>query len=105
MGETGDLFEAVRVRDDEKRAELAELAAQVEHHERAYRAGTPEISDGAFDDLFERYQQLADELGISTLELGRVGQQGKITGDVIYAALTKRLETLRDEADSMPATI
>jgi tape measure domain-containing protein len=48
---------------------------------------------------------LADELGISTLELGRVGQQGKITGDVIYAALTKRLETLRDEADAMPATI
>ena len=50
-------------------------------------------------------EALAEELGISTLELARVGKQGKITGDVIYSALTKRLETLREEADAMPATI
>lgn len=50
-------------------------------------------------------EALADELGISTLELGKVGQQGKITGDIVYNALTKRLETLREEAEAMPATI
>lgn len=50
-------------------------------------------------------EALADELGVSTLELRKVGQEGKITGDVIFNALTKRLETLREEADAMPATI
>jgi DNA ligase (NAD+) len=44
--------------------ELRELRSQIEHHERAYRAGAPEIPDAAFDDLFERYQTLADELGV-----------------------------------------
>lgn len=50
-------------------------------------------------------EALAAELGVSTLELRNVGQQGKITGDVIFNALTKRLADLRDEADAMPATI
>lgn len=50
------------------RAELKALAEMVEYHERAYRAGKPEISDGAFDELFDRYVALADELGVPEAE-------------------------------------
>ena len=46
------------------RVELDDLVQQIEYHEKAYRAGAPEIPDAAFDDLFDRYQQLADDLGI-----------------------------------------
>ncbi|MFO0713464.1 MAG: NAD-dependent DNA ligase LigA [Sandaracinus sp.] len=48
--------------------ELAILADEVRYHERAYRAGKPEISDGAFDELFDRYVALADELGVPEAE-------------------------------------
>jgi len=48
--------------DTKKELEL--LAAQVRYHEAAYREGRPEITDGAFDELFDRYVALADELGI-----------------------------------------
>ncbi len=48
---------------------------------------------------------LAAELGVGVNQLRQVGKEGKITGDVIYNALTKRLQTLRDEAEAMPATI
>ena len=48
---------------------------------------------------------LAAELGVSTVELRKLGAEGKITGPVIYNALTKALNDLRVEADSMPATI
>ncbi|CAA2142744.1 tape measure protein [Hyphomicrobium sp. ghe19] len=48
---------------------------------------------------------LAEELGVTTNQLRRVGEQGKITASVIYNALTKRMETLRAEAEKMPATI
>lgn len=44
--------------------ELEIVAEQIAHHERAYRAGKAEISDGAFDELFDRYVALADALGI-----------------------------------------
>jgi DNA ligase (NAD+) len=50
------------------RVELAELEAQIRHHEQAYRAGTPEVSDGVFDDLVARYSELADALGIAVAE-------------------------------------
>ncbi len=66
--ETGDLFEAMRHKDETRRAELQTLSAQIEHHEAAYRAGTAEITDGAFDELFDRYQQLADELEVPAAE-------------------------------------
>jgi DNA ligase (NAD+) len=46
-------------------AELGQLAEQIRYHEAAYRAGSPEIPDSAFDELVERYQQLADELGVA----------------------------------------
>lgn len=50
------------------RAELEQLATEVRYHEAAYRAGRPEITDAAFDELFERYQELADALGLSAEE-------------------------------------
>lgn len=46
------------------RQELDLLADQIRHHERAYRAGKSEISDGAFDELWDRYVALADEVGV-----------------------------------------
>jgi DNA ligase (NAD+) len=48
--------------------ELDALAAQIRYHESAYRAGKPEIPDSAFDDLLDRYGELADMLGIPASE-------------------------------------
>lgn len=48
---------------------------------------------------------LAEELGVNVNQLRQVGTQGKITGDVIDRALRGNLAKLRDEAESMPATI
>ncbi len=47
-----------------RRELLTELAREIEYHEKAYRAGAPEIPDSAFDELFEQYQELAIELEI-----------------------------------------
>lgn len=47
-----------------ERAELDELAIQIKHHEAAYRRGEPEITDGAFDEITDRYTELADAFGI-----------------------------------------
>jgi len=49
-------------------AELNKLAEQIRYHEAAYRAGEPEIPDSAFDELVERYQELADEAGLDPAE-------------------------------------
>jgi len=48
--------------------ELEQLTQQIRHHEAAYRAGAPEITDPAFDDLVDRYQELADLLGVDPVE-------------------------------------
>lgn len=48
---------------------------------------------------------LAQELGITTTQLRAVGAEGRITGDVVRRALLGNLELLREEADSMPATV
>jgi DNA ligase (NAD+) len=48
--------------------ELAQLAAEIRHHEARYRDGAPEITDAAFDDLVGRYGELADELGLGESE-------------------------------------
>ncbi len=48
----------------DERRELALLREELEHHEAAYRAGRPEIPDGAFDELWDRYVELADRLGV-----------------------------------------
>lgn len=47
------------------RAELESLAAQITYHEAAYRRGEPEIPDSEFDEIFDRYVELADTLGLS----------------------------------------
>lgn len=47
---------------------------------------------------------LADSMGINVNELRQWGEQGKITTDVMFG-VTKELETLRDEAAAMPATV
>lgn len=54
--------------DTKLREELEQLAVQLKHHEERYRAGEPEIPDAAFDEMFERYQELADSLGIAEPE-------------------------------------
>jgi len=56
---------AGRARDG---VELEQLSEQIRYHEAAYRAGAPEITDSAFDDLVERYRELADSLGIDPAE-------------------------------------
>ncbi|MGB5286515.1 MAG: NAD-dependent DNA ligase LigA [Polyangiales bacterium] len=48
--------------------ELEQLSQQIRYHEAAYRAGVPEITDPAFDDLVERYRELADALGVDPSE-------------------------------------
>jgi len=48
--------------------ELEQLTQQIRYHEAAYRAGAPEITDPAFDDLIDRYQELAERLGIDAAE-------------------------------------
>jgi DNA ligase (NAD+) len=48
--------------------ELVQLAERISRYERAYRSGTPEISDAEFDELAERYAELADALGVSKEE-------------------------------------
>lgn len=45
-------------------AELEVLGAEIRYHEAAYRRGAPEISDAAFDDLADRYAELADRVGL-----------------------------------------
>ncbi len=49
----------------EQRRELETLRAQIQYHEAAYREGAPEIPDSEFDEMFERYQELADTLGVA----------------------------------------
>jgi DNA ligase (NAD+) len=53
---------------DAQQRELHELDAQIRHHEQLYRAGQPEISDSVFDDLVDRYAELADALGVPARE-------------------------------------
>ncbi len=48
---------------------------------------------------------LAEELDTTTLGLRKMAADGKITSDVIVRTLLGSLEKLREEADSMPATI
>ncbi|MGB3834828.1 MAG: tape measure protein [Mesorhizobium sp.] len=53
----------------------------------------------------EVVELLARQLGVSTLKLRELGAEGKITRDVIYNAMVKSLDELREKAELMPATI
>lgn len=48
---------------------------------------------------------LADELGTTVLGLADLAKQGRVTGDVIFNALTKRLDEFTKKAEEMPATL
>jgi tape measure domain-containing protein len=48
---------------------------------------------------------LAKQFGVTRGELLQLGQQGKITSDVIATTLLANLDSLRESADAMPATI
>lgn len=48
---------------------------------------------------------LANELGVSVVQLRKAGEEGKITGDVMFNSLVKNMDAVKDEAASMPATI
>jgi len=50
-------------------------------------------------------QALADGLGVTTNELRKLGEQGKLKSSSVFTALTSQMETLRKEADGMQATI
>ncbi len=50
-------------------------------------------------------QALADGLGVTTNELRKLGEAGKLKSSNVFAALTSQMQTLRDEADGMQATI
>lgn len=49
-------------------------------------------------------QALADSMGVNVLELRKLASEGKITRREMLG-LSSQLETLREEADAMPATI
>lgn len=50
-------------------------------------------------------QALAEGLGVTTNELRIMGEQGKLKSSSVFTALTSQMQTLRDEADGMQATI
>lgn len=56
---------------DTRAEELAVLETQIRQHEQLYRAGTPEISDAVFDDMVDRYAELADALGVPITSAAR----------------------------------
>lgn len=49
-------------------------------------------------------EALAASMGVSTLELRKLGSEGKITRKELFD-ITKQMEQLRKEADEMPATV
>ncbi len=53
------------MKPDSDRARIEELTAQVRKHEALYRAGTPEITDHEFDQLWDEYVALADKLDLA----------------------------------------
>lgn len=50
-------------------------------------------------------QALTDSLSVSVNELRQMAKDGQLTSDVIADALIKNVQQLRDEAETMPATI
>lgn len=50
-------------------------------------------------------QALADGMGVSRGELKKLAEQGKLTTDVVYSALSKQLPKLRGEFSQLPMTV
>ncbi|MDO5706070.1 MAG: tape measure protein [Paracoccus sp. (in: a-proteobacteria)] len=52
-----------------------------------------------------RTELLAEEMGVTTTELRRLGAEGKLTGEVMSRAWAGNLDTLREELEKMPTTV
>lgn len=50
-------------------------------------------------------EAIAKQLGVTTLELRKLGQEGKITSDVIIQAVLKSKASLQELADTLPPTM
>ncbi|MBI1650122.1 tape measure protein [Hyphomicrobium sulfonivorans] len=50
-------------------------------------------------------EAIAEELGVTVNQLRALAAQGKITGNVMFDAMTKRLQHFRKENEKMPATL
>jgi len=48
---------------------------------------------------------IAESMGVASIELKRLGSEGKITAEIISRSLIGAMEQLRQEADAMPATV
>lgn len=63
----------------------------------------------AFDTIVSRsprtLKAVADEMGVTTIELRKLAQEGKVTSDVISRGLVGSLDQLKTEAAGMPATM
>lgn len=63
----------------------------------------------AFDTIVSRsprtLKAVADEMGVTTIELRKLASEGKVTSDVISRGLVGSLDQLKSEAAEMPATM
>lgn len=63
----------------------------------------------AFDTIVSRsprtLKAVADQMGVTTIELRKLATEGKVTSDVIATGLVSSLEQLQAEAAEMPATM
>jgi len=63
----------------------------------------------AFDTIVSRsprtLKAVADQMGVTTIELRKLATEGKVTSDVIATGLVGSLEQLQAEAAEMPATM
>ena len=87
------------------RAELDRLASELRRHDELYyRNASPEISDAEYDELRDRYQALADELGIPADQ-----RHGQAPGDdhtAGFATVRHRLPMLSlEKAATDPALV
>lgn len=63
----------------------------------------------AFDTIVSRsprtLKAVADQMGVTTIELRKLATEGKVTSDVIATGLVSSLDQLKSEAAEMPATM
>jgi DNA ligase (NAD+) len=88
--------------------ELGELEQELRYHEAAYRAGRPEIPDSAFDELVDRYAELAQALGLPEdarldLRVGVEHTEGFETVEHVVPMLSlEKLSPSRRDAEGRP---
>jgi len=87
------------------RPELERMASELRRHDELYyRATTPEISDAEYDDLRDRYQALADDLGVPAAD--RYGQTPGDDHTAGFTTIRHRLPMLSlEKAATDPALV